>query len=143
MIFDQNAWQKTRKDHSKESAEDFVEAILRLGGGFDDATCQNASQVRTVDLVSYFGVSQPTVTKLLTRLESEGLVCIHRRRSIHLTEKGKQLAMTSLTRHELILQFLIKLGVSREQAQLDTEGIEHHVSDETLQAIRAFVGENT
>ena len=49
-----------------------------------------------------------------------------------LTEKGKKLAKRCKTRHQIILQFLRSLGVSPQTAAHDAEGIEHHISDETL-----------
>jgi DtxR family manganese transport transcriptional regulator len=55
-----------------------------------------------------------------------------------LTDKGKKLAAISKEKHEIVYQFLIKLGVSKKTAQYDSEGIEHHVSDETLKLMKNF-----
>lgn len=129
-----NPFAKTRGDHAGETAEDYVEAILRLAGRGNDHSCDCAPKARTADIARHFEVAQPTVTKILQRLETEGLVCIHRRQFVHLTEAGDELASTSLKRHQTIVQFLLNLGVSESQAQLDTEGMEHHISDETLRA---------
>ena len=56
-----------------------------------------------------------------------------------LTEKGKELAESSRERHRLILALLQKIGVSEETAESDAEGMEHHVSEETLEAIRKYL----
>jgi len=134
-----NPFVKTRGDHSVETSEDYVEAIMRLAGFDRDVDCDTAPGVRTVDIAKVFGVAQPTATKVLNRLEKEGLVCVHRRRSVHLTIEGLELARACLERHNLVLNFLIRIGVSNKQAELDTEGVEHHLSEETLAAIRKLM----
>ena len=139
MLAASNPFAKTRNDHSIETTEDYVEVIMRLAGTDQTVSCELATNVKTVDIAKTVGVAQPTVTKILNRLEIEGLVCIHRRRSVHLTEAGVELARKCLLRHDLIVDFLLRIGVSQEQANLDTEGIEHHLSDETLNAIKAIM----
>jgi DtxR family manganese transport transcriptional regulator len=133
-----NAWEKTRQDHAKESAEDYVEAIYRLESQARDAG-DDRRQVRLTDLADQFQVSAPTVSKLLARLESEGLVSVQPRSHIELTEEGLRVAEQSLRRHQIVVDFLEKLGVSAHQAELDAEGIEHHVSQETLVAMQRFL----
>ena len=59
-------------------------------------------------------------------------------RSIFLTEKGEKLATHSKQKHEIVYNFLIKLGVSKKTAENDSEGIEHHVSEETLKLMKKF-----
>ncbi|MCG9895013.1 MAG: MarR family transcriptional regulator [Fimbriimonadaceae bacterium] len=127
----ENAWAKTRRDHAAESAEDYVEAIFRLE--------QESQSVRLSDLAERFGVSAPTVSKLLSRLESRGLVHVEPRSHVELTEEGLRLAEQSLERHTVVVAFLEKIGVSPAQAELDSEGIEHHVSEETLAAMKRFL----
>ena len=58
---------------------------------------------------------------------------------IELTEKGYKLAKKSKKRHEIVLAFLMKLGVDKANAEIDSEGIEHHVSSKTLDAMRRFL----
>jgi len=57
---------------------------------------------------------------------------------VTLTDKGKQLAEFSERRHRIVFQFLRALGVSERTAAIDSEGIEHHVSEETLQLMEKF-----
>jgi DtxR family manganese transport transcriptional regulator len=137
-----NPHRKTRDDHADELAEDYVEAILRLDSPEVSALCDAPHQVTTTALAKHFDVAQPTVTKHLNRLQEEGYVCIHPWQFIHLTESGIQLARESLQRHELVVTFLRRIGVSELQAELDAEGVEHHFSSETLSAIRAFVSKH-
>ncbi len=91
--------------------------------------------VRTMDVVKELQVAQPTVTKVLSRLEREGLIHVLPRQGIELTVTGKALAKKSMARHELVLRWLKSVGVSDQMADLDAEGIEHHLSDESLAAI--------
>lgn len=61
-----------------------------------------------------------------------------------LTEAGAEMAAQSRARHEVVVRFLRMLGVSDETAELDAEGLEHHLSEETLDAMREFApGRNT
>ena len=134
-----NAFLKTRQEHASETSEDYVEAVLRLAGNGTDYSCDCAPKARTAEIARFFDVSQPTVTKTLNKLQEEGLVCIHRRQFVHLTQAGADLAHSSLARHTLIVRFLVAIGVPVLQAELDTEGIEHHISPATLEAMRSFI----
>lgn len=126
-----NRFQRTREDHSRENAEDYVELI--------DALISENGEARAVDLAERLGVSHVTVSKTVQRLQREGLVTTQPYRSIFLTDEGRLMAEASRERHRLVLAFLESLGVSSDTAEIDAEGIEHHVSDETLDAMRNFV----
>jgi DtxR family manganese transport transcriptional regulator len=126
-----NRFQRTRQDHSRENAEDYVELI--------DALIRETGEARAVDLAERLGVSHVTVSKTIQRLQREGLVTTQPYRSIFLTDEGRKIAESSQARHELVLRFLKSIGVSEEIAEVDAEGIEHHVSLETLDAMRRFV----
>lgn len=125
-----NPFVRTREDHRAEVAEDYVELIYRLSRKGD---------VRTADLVAALGVAQPTVTKTLDRLSRDGLVVVKPRRSIELTARGKAMADEVEERHRLIVGFLEAIGVPRETAEIDAEGIEHHVSETTQKAMSRFL----
>ena len=87
------------------------------------------------------GVAQPTVAKALRRLIADGLVVQKRYRGVFLTEQGQGMAEESRERHQTVENFLLSLGVGAETARIDAEGIEHHVSDETLCAFRRAMAE--
>lgn len=123
---------KIRRDHSAEIAEDYVELIAQM--------IRKTGEARAVDLATRLGVSHVTVTKTIGRLQRDGLVRSQPYRAIFLTEKGEELALSSEQRHQLVVQFLVKLGVNAADAEADAEGIEHHVSQATLDAMRRFVG---
>lgn len=124
------AHQATRKAHAQETAEDYAEAIADLIGTVGEA--------RVVDLADRLGVSHVTVVRTVARLQREGLVVTRPYRSIHLTDRGRLLAEDSARRHEVVVRFLRALGISEPTAQADAEGIEHHVSGETLAAFARF-----
>jgi DtxR family manganese transport transcriptional regulator len=124
-------FQRTRLDHALETAEDYVELIETL--------IAERGEARAVDLAERLGVSPVTVGKTVQRLAREGYVTSQPYRAIHLTDAGRSLAAASRARHELVLAFLLALGVPPETAEADAEGIEHHASEPTLAAMRRFV----
>ena len=119
-----------RSQNKNEILEDYVEAIQEI--------LQNKGDVKNADLAQHFGVSQATVNKNLKRLINFKLAKSEPYRSIFLTEEGEKLATQSKEKHEIVYNFLIKLGVSRKTAENDSEGIEHHVIDETLKLMKKF-----
>jgi DtxR family manganese transport transcriptional regulator len=133
----ENAFARTREDHRSELAEDYVELIYRIL--LERRLVEGDARVRTSDLVAALQVSQPTVTKTLERLQRDGLVAVHPRNRIELTEEGESVAREALDRHVLIVGFLEAIGVPKEVAELDAEGIEHHVSATTQGAMSKFL----
>lgn len=129
-----NRFQRTREDHSRETAEDYVELV--------DALMREHGEARAVDLALHLGVTHVTVSKTVQRLVREGYLTAQPYRSIFLTEKGQALAEASRTRHELVTEFLVALGVENAVAETDAEGIEHHVSDMTLSAMRQYLADH-
>ena len=124
-------FEKVREAHQTELAEDYVELIADLIAAEGEA--------RAVDLATRLGVTHATVNKAVQRLMREGLVESRPYRAIFLTVEGQALADRVRARHSLVRDFLIALGVDRETAESDAEGIEHHVSPKTLAAFRRFL----
>jgi DtxR family manganese transport transcriptional regulator len=122
---------QVRHAHQREVAEDYVELVADLL----DAT----GEARVVDLAARLGVTAATVNSTLQRLAREGLVRKQRYRSIFLTEAGRALAEQARERHRVVRDFLLALGIQRETADSEAEGIEHHVGPRTLAALQAFV----
>ncbi len=122
---------RIREAHLSETAEDYVELIADL--------IDIQGEARVVDLAQRFGVSHATVNKAVARLNRDGYVTNKPYRSVFLTEKGRNLARSSKKRHDIVLSFLLALGISEDTAKADSEGIEHHVSLETLKAFKKFV----
>jgi DtxR family manganese transport transcriptional regulator len=84
-------------------------------------------------------VTSATVNNTIQRLQRDGLVTSKPYRSIFLTAKGQEVAAAARARHSLVREFLMALGVDAETADADAEGIEHHVSDATLEAFRSHL----
>lgn len=124
-------FQRVREAHQTELAEDYVELIADLHDSLGEA--------RVVDLATRLGVSSATVNNALQRLQRDGLVSTKPYRSIFLTDEGHDLAVAARERHSVVREFLISLGVDAATADSDAEGIEHHVSDATLDALRAHL----
>ena len=119
-------FRRLRRDHAGEIAQDYAEAIADLAVAVGEA--------RVVDLARRLGVTHVTVNRTLARLKRAGYVNTRPYRAIFLTDAGRKLAEESKRRHETVVAFLQSLGVSKKAAQMDAEGIEHHVSPETLAA---------
>ena len=120
------SFDQTRRARQTEIAEDYVELIADL--------IASEGEARVVEMAERMGVTHATVNKTVARLQREGLVSTKPYRSIFLTEAGTRLAERSRHRHQIVLDFLKAIGVADETAALDAEGIEHHVSEETLAA---------
>ena len=121
---------RVRLAHRTETQEDYVELIADL--------IADAGEARAADLAERLGVTPATVTNTLNRLKRDGLVEMKPYRSIFLTPAGSDMAVASRARHEIVVRFLRSLGLPDEIAETDAEGLEHHVSPETLAAMRNF-----
>ena len=122
---------QVRNARNTEIAEDYTEMIADL--------INENGEARSVDLAERFGVSNPTVNASIQRLQKDGLVQTMPYRSIFLTKKGEELAKFCKNRHEIVYKFLLNIGVAPEVAHSDAEGLEHHVSIETLEAFKNYI----
>lgn len=122
---------RTREEHSEETAEDYVELIAAL--------ITETGEARAIDMARRLGVTHVTVGRTVQRLQRDGFVTTQPYRSIFLTEAGRKLAEKARRRHQTVVDFLRSIGVPESVAQSDAEGIEHHVSAETLAAFRKLL----
>ena len=122
---------KARTAQSHALLEDYVELVSNLlaAGG----------EARPTDIARRLGVSHATAIKSIGRLKREGLAVAKPYRGVFLTGTGERLAERVRTRHRLVVDLLVSVGVPQEAAEQDAEGIEHHVSDATLQAFGRFL----
>ena len=125
---------RRRKDHAQELAQDYVEMIAEL--------IDKTGEARLTDLARGLGVTHVTANQTIKRLLRKGLVTSQPYRSIFLTGEGKRLAKESRHRHETVVEVLKALGVPDGVAESDAEGIEHHVSRETLDAFVGYLRRN-
>ena len=114
-----------------ESGEMYLESILVLSKKYN--------YVRAIDLCEYMGYSKPSVSRALGILKKSGHVQVDRNGHINLTDDGKIVAEKIYERHKILTEFLIKLGVSQEIASDDACKIEHHISNESFNAIKIML----
>ncbi len=122
---------KTREAQSTALLEDYVELI--------DDLLASAGEARPTDIARRLGVSHATAIKTISRLKRAGMAIARPYRGVFLTEAGTALAQRVRARHRLVVDVLRAIGVPAEAAEADAEGIEHHVSETTLQAFARFM----
>lgn len=121
--------------HLLESGEMYLETILVL--------TEKKGTVRSIDVCEYMGYSKPSVSRAVGLLRKGGYLIMDAHGALTLTESGYEIASKILERHRILTDFLERLGVSEDVASEDACKIEHHVSDETIEAIRKHMTENT
>ncbi len=109
------------------SAEDYLERIHEL--------ITEKGYARAVDIANALGISQPSVTSMVQKLAQAGLLNYEKYRGLTLTEEGRRVALAIHERHEILKRFFSLLKVSQATQDKDIEGLEHHLSDETIQAL--------
>ena len=124
------SFRKVRNAHKNENTEDYLELIADL--------LNTKGEARIVDIASKLSIAQATANKTIKRLQNQGFISREPYRSIFLTLKGQKIASKSKKRHNIVLQFLLNLGIDHKTAAADAEGIEHHVSEKTLKKMDKF-----
>ena len=111
--------------------EDYLEVISEL--------VDMKGYAATLDISRYMNVSAPSVTKMLKKLDGDGYLEYEKYYGINLTEKGQRIADIIKQKHGILLEFFEILGIGKEIANQDAEGIEHHLNPKTIRQIRKFV----
>ena len=112
-----------------ESAEDYLEAILILR--------ESRGAVRSIDVVRQLGLTKPSVSVAMKRFRENGYIDTDADGFITLLPPGEEIAQRIYGRHKLLTRFLMALGVSEETAAADACTMEHDLSDETFEKIKA------
>ena len=110
-----------------QSAEDYLERIHELIEGKGSA--------RVVDIASSLRIRQASVTSMVQKLGEAGYLKYEKYRGLILTDKGRDVARRIRGRHETLSRFFSLLGIDAESQQQDIEGIEHHLSADTVQLL--------
>ena len=118
----------------QESGEMYLESIYVLS--------KNSSAVRAIDVCEYMGFSKPSISRAIGLLKNGGYVISDKNGFLSLTESGRAIAQKVYERHELLTDFLVRIGVDPEIASEDACKIEHHISDQSFEAIKKFASEN-
>lgn len=119
-----------RRTSGSVAMDDYLEQILHL--------IDAKGYARAIDISRNLGISQASVTNMLQRLDAEGLVKHEKYRGTVLTDDGTRIARAIIERHETLTRFLRLFGIDEETIYRDVEGMEHHVSRPTLNAIRTI-----
>ena len=115
----------------QESAENYLEAIYTLK--------QSKGYVRSIDVARDLGYSKPSVSRAMKLLRENGYITIDEEGAISLTDSGLEIAENIYERHMLLTQFLQSIGVTEETAFADACRIEHVISQETFERLKAFI----
>ena len=118
-----------------ESAENYLETILMLS--------RKQSYVRSIDIANELGFSKPSVSVAMKNLRTSGHILVNEAGHISLTESGQMIAESVLERHKVLSEMLIRLGVDVEIASEDACRIEHVISKESFEAIKAHIEANS
>ena len=111
--------------------EDYLEVIYEL--------IKNKGYATQTDISESVNVSLPGVTKMLQRLDERNYLKYEKYRGISLTEAGINLAEGIHEKHGLLSEFFKTIGVDGDIANIDAEGIEHHLHPQTLKKLREFM----
>ena len=122
--------------HQSEKAissrvEDYLEVISEL--------VDMKGYAATLDISRYMNVSAPSLTKMLKKLDAEGYLEYEKYYGINLTDKGQRIADIIKQKHGILLEFFEILGIGKEIANQDAEGIEHHLNPKTIRQLGKFV----
>ncbi len=115
----------------QESGQMYLETILIL--------TNERANVRSIDVCEHMGFSKPSVSRAIGLLKSGGYITVDKDGFITLTPTGRELAQKIYDRHKVLTEFLISLGVDGEVASQDACKIEHHISDESFDAIKRAI----
>jgi Mn-dependent DtxR family transcriptional regulator len=121
--------------HTTESSENYLETILMLS--------KVKPVVRSVDIADELGFKKSSVSVAMKNLRQANHITVTKEGFIYLTESGKEIAETIYERHELISDWLVKLGVDKDIAVTDACRMEHVISKESFEAMKKHIKEHT
>jgi Mn-dependent DtxR family transcriptional regulator len=116
---------------AEEATEDYLEMINLLVAEKGFAS--------TSDIAERMGVSQPTVTNILKKLDKQGYITYERYRGMALTEAGKNVARKMKDRHQTLVSLLVLIGVPEKIAIEDAEKIEHGLHEQTVRKLQELI----
>lgn len=115
----------------QESAENYLETILILH--------QRSGAVRSIDIANELEFSKPSVSVAMKNLRENGYIEMDSGGYITLLDQGREIAEKIYERHRLLSDWLTALGVEPSIASEDACRIEHVISAESFDAIKAHV----
>ena len=112
----------------QESGQMYLETIYTLS--------HRKANVRSIDICEHLGYSKPSVSRAIGLLKNGGYITVDGKGYIKLTEEGTAVALKMFERHTMLTNFLVSLGVDEKIASEDACKIEHHISEESFNAIK-------
>ena len=122
---------KEGNEQITDAMEDYLEVIYEL--------IQKKGYATTVDIANCLNVSSPGVTKMVKRLDQMGYLVYEKYRGLRLTSEGISVAKNIHKSHDLLVEFLKMIGIDEEIANIDAEGIEHHLHPQTIEKLEKFI----
>lgn len=119
--------------HLQESGEMYLETIYRL--------TKTRPDVRAIDVCEHMGFSKPSVSRAIGLLRTGGFVVVDENGHLSLTDQGRRVAERTFECHTLLKSLFVRLGVDEETADADACKIEHHISDQTLSALKRYLNQ--
>lgn len=113
--------------------EDYLEQISTL--------IEEKGYARVVDIAQNLNISQASVTGMIQRMDSDGLVSYEKYRGVILTAEGEKIATAIIKRHKSLTEFFNLFGLNDKETYQDIEGMEHHMNPNTLRTIQALTDE--
>ncbi|MFZ0893505.1 MAG: transcriptional regulator MntR [Candidatus Nitrosopolaris sp.] len=126
-----NVKRKVIHEQHTDRMEDYLEVIYEL--------IKKRGYATQTDISESLNVSLPSVTKMLQRLDENKYLEYEKYRGINLTEEGIEVAENIHEKHGLLSEFFKMIGVDEDVANIDAEGIEHHLHSQTLKKLREFI----
>lgn len=125
--------QETTAHVHSPAIEDYLEQIHNL--------IASKGYARVVDIAKNLGISQASVTNMIQKLDAEGFVVYERYRGVVLTEEGSKVGTAIARRHEVLTRLLVGFGIDSKTIHEDVEGMEHHISRQTLDVLTLLMEE--
>ncbi len=113
--------------------EDYLEQIHNL--------IEGKGYARVVDIAANLGISQASVTNMIQKLDAEGYLVYERYRGVVLTQEGRKIGQEIARRHEVLTRLLSTFGLDAATVHEDVEGMEHHISRQTLAVLTLLMEE--
>ncbi len=115
------------------AVEDYLEQIHNL--------IERKGYARVVDIAGNLKISQASVTNMIQRMDADGLVVYERYRGVVLTDTGRKVGEEIARRHEVLTRLLAGFGLDAATVHQDVEGMEHHISRQTLEVLTLLMEE--
>lgn len=120
-----------KKERYTAADENYLKAVYAIS--------KQKGYARSIDVTEYLGVSKPSVSVAVRRLEEKGLLYTDEHMFLYLTEEGEKIGKDTFDKFDFLEESLVNLGIDRMTAMEDAHKMEHDLSDETFEALRNYL----